>query len=166
VRGRLGDLAPVSVEPALSREEVGPCNEYIERYHPLGRKQTFGMRYANTTRAGRLHGLKTGICPLFRCVPYFDALFRKPGSVPYFAAPYFAHDRKALRIAAREGIAAVTTPKLMEAWAVSGGPGPGEVAAAFRPIEQRARFVPGANHPLWVWWRDAARPHGGEGEGP
>jgi hypothetical protein len=74
-------------------------------------------------------------------------------------------DRKALRIAAREGIGAVTTPELMQAWATAAAPGPGEVAAALRRIEQRARFLPPANHPLSAWWRAMARTHGGKGEG-
>jgi hypothetical protein len=54
VRGRLGDLAPVSVEPAVSREAIGLCNEYIERYHPLGYKQPFGYSLRYRVRSGTL----------------------------------------------------------------------------------------------------------------
>jgi hypothetical protein len=49
---RLGDLAPVSMEPAVSREDIGLCNEYIERYHPLGYKQPFGYSLRYRVRSG------------------------------------------------------------------------------------------------------------------
>jgi hypothetical protein len=40
--GDVGDIAPVSVEPAIGQSSLRLWNEYVERYHSLGYRRPFG----------------------------------------------------------------------------------------------------------------------------
>jgi len=67
-------------------------------------------------------------------------------------------DRKCRRLAAELGVPVVTTPELMKRWADACSPAPGDLAAALRRIEDRARFRPPDDSPLRDWWRHSSQP--------
>lgn len=62
-------------------------------------------------------------------------------------------DRKANRIADDLGVAVVTTPELMERWAVAANLQPAQIQRLLRDIELRARFSPAAGAPGYAWWK-------------
>lgn len=47
LRGRLRELAPVTLAPVTDKAEITLWNEYVHRYHPLGYRRPFGnwLRY-------------------------------------------------------------------------------------------------------------------------
>lgn len=54
ITGSISDLWPIRVEMAIKKDEKDLWNEYVERYHTLGFKRTFGarQRYFIVSRAG------------------------------------------------------------------------------------------------------------------
>jgi hypothetical protein len=56
ISGSLGAVGPIRLRMVEEREEKRLCNEYIERYHPLGYKRPFGyrMRYWVDSPGGKL----------------------------------------------------------------------------------------------------------------
>ncbi len=56
IEGSLGDMGLVRLEIVRGREETGPWNEYVDRYHYLGYKHPFGCyaRYFVESNRGRL----------------------------------------------------------------------------------------------------------------
>ena len=61
-------------------------------------------------------------------------------------------DRKALRVAAAEGVATVTTPELVKLWADSRKIGENVLRTVLHNIERFARFSPRRDAPLRGWW--------------
>ena len=62
IEADLADLTPLTLQPVTKRKEIGECNEWIQRYHPLGYKHPMGpnLRYFLFDRQGRKLG-----CMLF-----------------------------------------------------------------------------------------------------
>ncbi len=63
-------------------------------------------------------------------------------------------DKKAIRIAASEGIAVITTPELVQRWVQACHPTKDELRLALRNIEVYARFRLGQSARLYSWWKE------------
>jgi predicted nucleic acid-binding protein len=61
-------------------------------------------------------------------------------------------DRKAIRLAAAESIATITTAEIVKQWADSCNTTDDIVAETLRRIERYARFSPRRDFPLHDWW--------------
>jgi predicted nucleic acid-binding protein len=62
-------------------------------------------------------------------------------------------DRKAQRLATADGIALLTSPQILHAWAA--GQHPPIVSEVLRAVESRARYRPSEGDPLNPWWLSA-----------
>src|SRR5262249_20314089 len=62
-------------------------------------------------------------------------------------------DRKARRLATSNGIALLSTPQILHAWA--GNQAAEAVSEVLRAVEARAKFRPSADDPLNAWWLQA-----------
>ena len=66
-------------------------------------------------------------------------------------------DLKALRLLQAEFAAPIfTTPDILKHWAETSHAQAEAVRTVLLSIEQRARYRPGARHPLYGWWQDCA----------
>jgi predicted nucleic acid-binding protein len=61
-------------------------------------------------------------------------------------------DRKARRIAGELGVAVLSTPEIMKAWASATAATDAEVAEVLRNIQTFARFTPNRTLPEFGWW--------------
>jgi len=63
-------------------------------------------------------------------------------------------DRKAIRVFGEiaPGSLVISTPQLIRAWVDMTHPDEDEVVEVLKNIRLRARYEPGANHPLNAWW--------------
>lgn len=63
-------------------------------------------------------------------------------------------DRRALRIAQQAGLAVVSCPELVKAWADATRPDQGEINRVLQDIQVLAQFQPNATMPEFQWWTD------------
>jgi hypothetical protein len=61
-------------------------------------------------------------------------------------------DRKAIRVAAEEGLTVISCPGLVKAWADATRPDPGVIERVLSDIETLVRFRPGPSMPGSSWW--------------
>jgi hypothetical protein len=66
--------------------------------------------------------------------------------------PIVTDDRKARRIAGELGIAILSTPEIMKAWAVATSATDVEVVEVLRNTQTFARFTPNPTLPEFDWW--------------
>lgn len=63
-------------------------------------------------------------------------------------------DKKAIRLAGKEGITVVTTPELLMIWVEADQPTMDELRLALHNIELFARFRLGPSSPSYQWWKE------------
>jgi hypothetical protein len=63
-------------------------------------------------------------------------------------------DRKALRVARQAGIAVVSCPELVKAWADAAGPDQCTLNKVLQDIQVLAQFKPNSTMPEFQWWID------------
>jgi hypothetical protein len=61
-------------------------------------------------------------------------------------------DRKAIRVAQQVGLTVVSSPALLNAWAVATNAGRGTIAQVLTDIQTLARFQPSPSMPHAGWW--------------
>ena len=65
-------------------------------------------------------------------------------------------DKKAIRMAIAEEVAAITTPELLHEWVESAEPNEPDAAEAIRNVQLLARFRPGRSATHRDWWMNLA----------
>ncbi len=63
-------------------------------------------------------------------------------------------DRKAIRIGQQAGLAVLSSPQLMKAWAENAASDRATLVKALKDIERLAQFRPNATMPEFQWWMD------------
>jgi hypothetical protein len=91
---------------------------------------------------------------------HYAAMFRSDGEAMCLAMAeqrkwvMATDDRKALSVARQAGIAVVSCPELVKAWADAAGPDQSALNKVLQDIQVLAQFKPNSTMPEFQWWID------------